>query len=268
MNEDLVRQFKESQEEINTKLVENLAAKFNKQTEDNSNYFKTNLDNITSKINALADVQAAAAAKNETERKVTDQRLDNLEKKIQELQRNVGVVTSTDNDVIKNAVKEYVDNSSEDTWKANLSREVFEHEHGVVVHGLRIAGNEENTKVNAVKLFLKQELKASDELINKVRIRDVIKLGSDSGEGKPPPVLIKFGHPSERNQILPLSANLKKGFDMDKNIPKKYQSKHREFKKHAWKLKLIHGVQAQVIFDEYNLILRYKRKDEGTMKYN
>ena len=95
--------------------------------------------------------------------------------------------------------------------------------------------------------------------MNKIRIKEIIRLGSDNGQGKPPPTLIKFGHPTERNQILPLSSNLKKGIDMDKNVPKKYLSKHKDFKRYAWKLKIIHGVQAQVIFDEYKLILRYKR---------
>ena len=51
-------------------------------------------------------------------------------------------------------------------------------------------------------------------------------------------------------------------------MPKKYHAKHKEFKRYAWKIKLIHGVQSQVIFDEYKLILRYKRKDEGVNKFN
>jgi hypothetical protein len=81
-------------------------------------------------------------------------------------------------------------------------------------------------------------------------------------------VLIKFGHPTERNQFLPLSSNLRKGVDIDKNIPKKYQKKHKEFKKLSWKLKTVHNVHSQVIFDDYLLILRYKKKDDGVTKYN
>ena len=61
---------------------------------------------------------------------------------------------------------------------------------------------------------------------------------------------------------------MKKGIDIDKNIPKKYQVKHREFKRLAWKIKMVLGVQTQVVFDEYKLILRYKKKDEGVNKYN
>ena len=31
---------------------------------------------------------------------------------------------------------------------------------------------------------------------------------------------------------------------------------------------MVLGVQTQVVFDEYKLILRYKKKDEGVNKYN
>ena len=158
--------------------------------------------------------------------------------------------------------------ANDDNWKAALSRDVFEHDHGIVVHGFRLQGADSQSKISAATRFLTQELKASTELVNKVKIKEVVVLGSDNGIGKPPPFIIKFSHPTERNQILPLSSNLKKGIDLDKNIPKKYKAKHKEFKRLAWKLRLVYGVQAQVIFDDFKLVLRYKKKDEGVDKYN
>jgi hypothetical protein len=194
-----------------------------------------------------------------------------LEDKFEEFQRNPPPQAAVmNNNAIEDAVKHYVDNSSgsDDTWKANLAREVFDHEHGIVVHGVRFDCKDDNSKKESAKKFLKDDLKASEDLINRIRIKEVIRLGADNGAGKPPPILIKFGHPTERNQILPLSSNLKRGIDIDKNIPKKYQKTHREYKKLAWKLKTVHGVHAQVIFDDFNLILRYKKKDDGITKYN
>ena len=73
---------------------------------------------------------------------------------------------------------------------------------------------------------MKDELKVTEEIISKICIREVCILGSGNGD-KPPPVLIKFGHPTERNQILPFSKNLKKGLEIDKNVPKIYQNKQR-----------------------------------------
>ena len=135
--------------------------------------------------------------------------------------------------------------------------------HGLVVHGVRIDAKDDNTRKNAAFKFIKEELKASEDILSRIKIRDVIRLGADNGVGKPPPFLIKLGHPTERNLLLPLSRNLKRGIDVDKNIPKMYLQKHKEFKKLAWKLKTVHDVQAQVIFDSHNLILRYKKKDDG-----
>ena len=111
-------------------------------------------------------------------------------------------------------------------------------------------------------------MKASIDTINKVRIKEVSRLGSDNGAAKPPPILVKFGHPTERNLILPLSSNLKEGIDVDKNVPKIYQKKHREFKRHAWKIKLLYNVKSQVVFDGCKLIVRYKKNDEGQTQYN
>ena len=47
-----------------------------------------------------------------------------------------------------------------------------------------------------------------------------------------------------------------------------YLQKHKEFKKHAWKLKSLFNIQAQVVFDAHNLVVRYKKKDDGANKYN
>ena len=223
---------------------------------------------MNSKLDNLAESQAKAADTAEKDKKAMDARIKVLEDKFEAYQNDRQPATKADQNLIEDAVKSYVDNSSDDTWKANLAREVFEHEHGVIVHGVRFDCSSENSKLEAVKKFLKESLKASEDLIRKVRVKEVVRLGGDNGVGKPPPILIKFGHPTERNQVLPLSVNLPRGIDMDKNIPKKYLKKHKEFKRIAWKLKTVHGVQTQVIFDEYNLILRYKKKDEGVSKFN
>ena len=105
--------------------------------------------------------------------------------------------------------------------------------------------------------------------MNKIRIKEVIRLGTQTSSDKHPPILVRFGHPTERNQMLPQSRNLPRGITVDKFVPKLYLKKHKEFKKLAWKLKTVHDdIHTQVIFDSYNLVLRYKKKDEGANQYN
>ena len=261
MNQSLMQKFQESQNAANQSLLLQITSKLDKHTEENSS-IKTEIGQIADKLDTLTQSQIQ-------EKKTIDDRFKALENKYEELNnRLLQSTASTDNVTIEEAVRNYVDNSNEGTWKANLSREVFEHEHGLVIHGFRLLGLSDQEKKESAMKFLREELKASSDLLSKIRIREVTRLGSDTGLGKPPPVLMKFGHPTERNQLLPLSSNLKKGIDIDKSVPKKYQSKHKEFKRRAWKLKLVYGVQTQVIFNEYNLILRYKRRDEGVNKYN
>ena len=149
-----------------------------------------------------------------------------------------------------------------------MTREVFEAEHGIFIHGVRLIGADDEARKNFIKTFLKDDMKATNDIINKVRIREVSRLGSDTGAAKPPPILVKFGHPTERNLILPLSSNLKEGIDVDKNVPKIYQKKHREFKRHAWKIKLLYNVKSQVVFDGCKMIVRHRKNDEGQTQYN
>ena len=47
-----------------------------------------------------------------------------------------------------------------------------------------------------------------------------------------------------------------------------YLQKHKESKRHAWKLKSMFNIQSQVVFDAHNLVVRYKKRDDGANKYN
>ena len=231
---------------------------------------KNEIGDVKGKIEQLSEQQEKAASEKKRDREETEARFKALEEQVTSLQnqKNQTQHVEVDHDSIKNAVKKYVDNSSDNSWKANLAQEVFNHDHGLIIHGIRIESNDDASKKDAALKFIKDELKASEDTLNKVKIKEVVRLGSDSGSGKPPPILIKFGHPTERNLLLPLSRNLKRGIDIDKNIPKSYQTKHKEFKRLAWKMKTVHDVKTQVIFDSFNLVLRYKKHDDGVTKYN
>ena len=112
-------------------------------------------------------------------------------------------------------------------------------------------------------------MKVPDDYMEKVKIKDAYKLGrGNADKAKPPPISVKFGHPSQRNTIITYSSNLKKGLDVDKSVPKAYQSTYKDFKKEGWKLRTVHDLQTQVIFVEHKMILRYKCKDSSTTQYS
>ena len=261
-------EIKKLTETITSAVSQSVSQAILKSLREGQDETKKDMNDLNAKIDKLTNIQEKSTDAMKAEKEASEARFKALESRLDDMERKAPTVASTDKGTIEEVVKGFVDKSSDGNWKANLAKEVFEHEHGVIVHGFRFDCTNDNTKLQAALGFIKNELKASDEIVNKVKVKEVIRLGADNGAGKPPPILIKFSHPTERNQILPLSSNLRRGVTMDKNIPKLYQQKHKEFKKLAWKLKTIHDVQSQVIFDSFTLVLRYKKKDDGPSKYN
>ena len=253
MNEEQIKAlFKEVRDE-NKETMNKFKEDFAKQLSDDQAQIAKTLSTITTQLGTIVSAQTQAtqtAKENDARMKAIEDRLDIVENKQ------------------GNTIDEGNTSPSESSWIATLAKEVFDHEHGLIIHGVKLDGNNDQSKKAAVIKFFKEELKASEDLVNKIRIRDVVRLGSETGSGKLPPLLVKLGHPTERNQLLPLSSNLKRGVDIDKSVPKLYLKTHKEFKRHAWKLKLLHNVQTQVVFEGHNMILRYRKKTDGVMEYN
>ena len=265
LREESKKDMNEFKDDFNNKLALELA-KVNTQ-------INTQFSNVQKQLGTIAQTQDGTSKALADYKKESDDKIKALEEKFETLEQKTkeGSSNQLDENAIQDVVKQFVENSSstpDSSWKANLAKEVFEHEHGIIIHGVRIENGNDDTKKVFIKNFFRSELKASEDMIKKLRIRDVCRLGSDSGSGKPPPILVKLGHPTERNQLLPLSSNLKQGITIDKNIPKLYQKTHKEFKRRCWKLQLLHDVKAQVVFEGYKMILRYKKKDQGVTKFN
>ena len=199
MNEDLIKRFLDAQAASSKALCEEI-----------KNEIKVDIGSIRVKIDSMSDKQDALADEVKKDKDRTETRFKTLEEKMEEPQNQNSVSNRvTDEHTIQTAVQNYVDTASDSSWKAsNLAREVFEHKHGLVVRGVRIDAKDDTTRKEAVKKFIKEDLKASEDLMNRIKIKEVVRLGTDNGAGKPPPLLIKFGHRTERNLLLPLSRNL------------------------------------------------------------
>ena len=233
-------------------------AKANAQTTAQFSSIQTQLSTITKAI----DISDKTTAQNKAE---ADARMKAMEDRIAQIEQGKSV--SANNNDIQDVVKNYMDTSSDSTWKASLAKDVFEAEHGIIIHGVKLLGVHDDDRKAFIKTFLQDDMKAPNDILNKVRIKEVTRLGTENA-AKPPPILVRFGHPTERNLILPLSSNLKEGIDVDKNVPKIYLKKHKEFKRYAWKLKLLYNVKSQVVFDGCNMIVRYRKNDEGVTQFN
>lgn len=221
--------------------------------------WKESLESINGQLKTLATSQSQLTKAVIDNKNDSEERFKALEDKISRMENDSQNIVD---DTVTNQAK------SDSSWKAYLAREIFEAEHSLIVHGFKLAESGDKERVDRMKKFLSEKMKASDDILSKIKIREVCRLGAEIRNGKPSPILLKLGHPTERNQILPFSSNLEKGLNVDKNIPKIYQSKHKEFKRKAWKLKVLYNIQTQIVFDGFKMVLRYKKKDDGVTKYN
>lgn len=124
--------------------------------------------------------------------------------------------------------------------------------------------------IKAAGDFLKNVMKIPDDELLKISIKQAYKLGKGRPGGHPP-IIIKFGHPSDRNHVLTFSRNISdKKISVEKDIPKSYQKEYKVFKEIAFKLRNMPDMnfQTQIIFDGPFMRLRYKKKDSGGEKFH
>ena len=220
--DNLTKKFEERQDKVNAAMIDDMGA-------------------IKSELASLRTAQEKSNEDSKKEKDNIAEHFKTIESRLDQLE------SSKTSSSLTPPSPNFFNTTSDNAWKANLAKDVFLHDHGLVIHGFKLEGNDDKARTDSIKHFFKTEMKADNDLLSKVRIKEVTRLGPDS-DSKPPPVLVKFGHPTERNSILPLSKNLRRGLTLDKFVPKMYLQKHKEFKRHAWKLKSMFNVQSQVVF--------------------
>ena len=190
-------------------------------------------ENLTSKVNSLQ----TSLEKAEFDRTVTEERLEKVEKGMDNMVTLVHEKFENEKDALAHEITKKVTDKINLAWKANLAREVNEHEKGMMIFGHRVEDTDDDGEVKA---FFKNEMKVPEDVLGKVKIKDIIRIGRDD-PNKSPSLLVNFRHSSERNSLLPYCSNLKQGISVEKNIPREYQKKYKEFKAYSRDFKRIHS---------------------------
>ena len=199
--------------------------------------------------------------KSEFERKVSEERLGKVEDGLEDLKATMHQKFEQEKDNLASEVAKKLSKQINVAWKANLARDVTEHEKGMMIFGYRLSNEDDD--IEQIKRFLKSEMKVPDAVLGKLHIKEVIRIGKDD-PNKSSTLLVNFRHSSERNSLLPYSTNLKQGISIEKNIPREYQQTYKEFKRYAKDFKRIHGnVQTQIIFESCQMVLRYRVKGDN-----
>ena len=148
------------------------------------------MDKLTESVQEFKDYKVA-----------TDQRLSTVESDIAALKTQIDQgINEADIDKVKAALIPELEASLsakfnhqfQSSHKEKLAKENFEHDHILLVYGFK----KECTIEEATK-FLRDEMKVPSDTLQKIKIREVIRLGRVTEGSRPPPVSIKFGHPSQ-----------------------------------------------------------------------
>ena len=259
---EMKEMFKQQEDRLTAKMDED-KADLNDKIEGMKTELSNNIENLDVKeqittigtnLNSLTE----AFNQSQNEKIVFESRVESIEKHIKD---NLDPAKLAQD--ILPFIKKGMAASDDISWKANLARIVEEHEHSMIIHGYKIDGDE----VRAAKDFLTDEMKTPRSVLDRVKIKEVTVLGKGN-DGKAPAILVRFAHPAQRNTVITYSKNLKKGYRVDKNVPKLYQNEHKEFKKFQQKFRDINpSYKTQIMFDGYLMVLRYKEKDTDDSEY-
>ena len=148
-------------------------------------------ENLTNKVNGLQ----TALEKSEFDRAVTEERLEKVESSLSNIGTLVQEKFEAEKDALAQEVTKKVTDKINLAWRANLARDVAEHEKGMMIFGHRV---EETDDDKEVKAFLKDEMKVPDSVIGKIKIKEIIRIGKDD-PNKPPVLLVNFRHSCDKS---------------------------------------------------------------------
>ena len=187
ISEQIAKQIKIQYEANNSTLVNTI-----------NGALETKLATLENQIKGISDeTKSELSIIKEDISKLKDKVTESTEINYEELKNKLVPVVKDD---IVSAIK--VDLKSESdavnaVWKATLADKVWEAEHNMIIFNKAIANNPQQD----VSEFLEKDMNLDNETRSKLSIRRACRLGKGRNN-QPPPLLVSFSHPSERNLVL------------------------------------------------------------------
>ena len=162
----LSKQFEETQEKVNSGIRDDVGA-------------------IRDELTTIRTTQTKALEDDKKEKEVFKEQFKSIESRLEKLETSHAPESSNP------PSPNFLNPSSDTTWKANLAKDVFIHDHGIIIHGIKLEGNDDTSRANHIKDFFKNEMKAPNDLLTKIRIKEVTRLDKiwapDREKLNPPP---------------------------------------------------------------------------------
>ena len=226
---------------------------------------KSEISNISTQLNELKENTEAKLSSvqeefSELKTTVTETAKNNFEELKDTL---VPLIKNEVVNEVKNELKEDF-KAIDAIWKTNLSDKVWEAEHNLLVFNYDVA----KTPLDDSNEFLEKEMQVPNDTLSKLHLKRATRLGKGKNN-QPPPLLLQFSHPSDRNTVISHSKNLKnKKFRVEKDVPKLYKKAHSEFKEEAWKLREQFGYQTNITFSGHLMILQIRSRNSNSEKFH
>ena len=270
---DEFKAFLAEQNRVNTETMTN-SIKVTLETRMDA--LENQMKNISSETKA--EVSSIGTQLNKL-REDTATKLSNMQEEFSQLKSTVTEVAANNLEELKDSLVPIVKNevvnevktelkgefkAIDAIWKANLADKVWEAEHNLLVFNCSVS----KTAMDDSKEFLEKEMSIDAETMNKLHLKRATRLGKGKNN-QPPPLLLQFSHPSDRNSVLSHSKNLKgKPFKIEKDVPKMYKKTHSSFKEEAWKLREQFGYQTNIVFNGHLMILQIKNRNSDSEKFH
>ena len=142
-------------------------------------------------------------------------------------------------------------------WKHYLVGQISQVQNCLVINGVE---NAKSRAENFFSSFCENDLKMTKEDYDRLEIKDVRV--TRAKENTKSSIFVSLGSVFQRNICLKHAKNLPNMVSMDKQIPKPYMQKYKEFKNIAWKLRCVHNVATRIDFDGPTLTLRHRKQKE------
>ena len=226
--------------------------------------FENNFKHLTEQISDLRSRQDLEAQARETLERHVDAQFKEINDKIGDLATpSVEDFSDAIDTKIEAAVARHMkskENQINATYFQSLANDLKLHEKDLMIYGFKTQGSPDLENEIRQKLF-------KDKLELDIGKMKAVQVGSENGD-KPKPIRVSLESAELRNSIFWHVSKLPREIKIEKCLPQRYRQPNRDLVKYSWQLKQAINVQTRIVSKGHKLVLEYKEKNEGDIKYD
>ena len=130
-------------------FFENLTKKFEERQDKVNAGMRDDMGVIKSELAHMRNAQEKATEEDKKEKNAFKEQFKSIESRLEKLETSKSGQSDTP------PSPSFMNTSSDTAWKASLAKDVFAHDHGLVVHGFKLEGSDDKSRADSIKNFFK-----------------------------------------------------------------------------------------------------------------